>query len=715
MKLEAFRVQNFRSVEDSGWITTEDVTALIGTNESGKTNLLMPLWKLKPAKLGDVDPTADYPRMRFNEIRGTVPKPVFISAQFALSDELAEEIARLAEVHPADVATAIVHRNFDGEYTAEFPKANLQRSLRKSDLQALLSQAQADLEDLAPSKQEEPMKEAVLEVMNAVAAKVAGLPDPVTVEHIRDLATKLRAVDLSKAVKASEIRPRFERLPGDLDRRVEVLTQPAPEDVEGVTELVIEHMPAFVYYSNYGNLDSEIYLPHVIENLKRTDLGPKEEAKARTLKVLFDFVDLSPQEIWELGKETPVPPNQRPTDAQIEEGAKKKRQREILLQSASAKLTEKFREWWKQGDYRFRFQADGNHFRIWVSDDRRPEEVELENRSTGLQWFLSFYLIFLVESEDAHEGTILLLDEAGLSLHPLAQKDLSAFFENLARTNQLLYTTHSPFLVDPDHLDRVRKVFVGPDGRTRASSDLRAGELTSPEGKSGYAVHAALGLSISDGLLQGCQSIIVEGPSDQRYLTAIKNYLIGKGRINPGRDIIFMPSGGASGMKAVVPLLGGRNGELPHVILDSDAAGEGVAKSLTDGLYRGAEDRVIRVGDLLGLPDAEVEDLFPTDFLASVISRYLYRPSGIEEEFADVVKSGEPIVPQVEAYAALQGVSLTRGWKVEIAGLVKARLLNARHDPVPTEIGDRWEDLFDQIMGSVEATTAEGAPASRTS
>ncbi len=42
--------------------------------------------------------------------------------------------------------------------------------------------------------------------------------------------------------------------------------------------------------------------------------------------------------------------------------------------------------------------------RIWVSDDKRPEEIELEGRSTGLQWFLSFYLVFLVESADAHAG-----------------------------------------------------------------------------------------------------------------------------------------------------------------------------------------------------------------------------------------------------------------------------------------------------------------------
>lgn len=79
------------------------------------------------------------------------------------------------------------------------------------------------------------------------------------------------------------------------------------------------------------------------------------------------------------------------------------------MQSASTELTSKFRDWWKQGEYRFRFEADGNHFRIWVSDDKRPEDIELEGRSTGLQWFLSFYLTFLVESKDAHKNSIVLV------------------------------------------------------------------------------------------------------------------------------------------------------------------------------------------------------------------------------------------------------------------------------------------------------------------
>lgn len=60
MRVKRFRVTNFKSVDDSGWIDTDDVTALIGTNESGKTNILRPLWKFDPAKEGAIIATAGW-------------------------------------------------------------------------------------------------------------------------------------------------------------------------------------------------------------------------------------------------------------------------------------------------------------------------------------------------------------------------------------------------------------------------------------------------------------------------------------------------------------------------------------------------------------------------------------------------------------------------------------------------------------------------------
>lgn len=696
MRLTKFRVFGFRSVEDSGWIEVDRVTALIGTNESGKTNLLLPLWKLHPARGGEIKPTADYPRKRYNEIRTTDPKPVFISAQFELDPGLRKQIATMTSVDEDQVAVAQVDRDFEGEYSVGFPNANPTRHLDTDHILSLLTTARNEIEIAPATKTEEDLKAAMLTAIGESQDTVNAQSNDnsIHVAGLRDIQSRLTKVDPEHATRRSSIAPPYGRLRDAIDALVEAGSIPHPRENADARSAVVAALPKFVYYSNYGNLDSEIYLPHVIENMKRDDLGAKEEAKVRTLKVLFDFVRLEPQEILELGRDfrpSPSRPYEEPTEEDIARISEQKKQRSILMQSASAELTQKFREWWRQGEYRFRFEADGDHFRIWVSDDRRPEEVELEGRSTGLQWFLSFYLIFLVESRDAHEGAILLLDEPGLSLHPLAQKDLSQFFDGLSGTNPLLYTTHSPFLVDPDHLDRVKAVFIADDGSTGVSPDLRVTEAKSAQGRSLYPVYAALGLTVSETLLQGAQAVLVEGASDQNYLSAIKLLLIRQGKIRPVRELIFIPTGGVKGVRAVAPILAGKDDEPPFALLDSDGAGAQLANQLRNELYVSCADRLVMVGTFV--PDvkgAEIEDLIPTNLMATVVGRWLRG----EEDFEDQVRPGEPIVRQIEEYAKKSGLELEKGWKVDLSRRVKARLLERGERDVLDEHWERWTRLF---------------------
>lgn len=692
MKLLSFRVTEFRSVTDSGWIDADDVTALIGTNESGKTNLLLPLWKLNPAKDGEINPTADFPRKRYSEIRAMQRKPIFIRARFLMAVELRQQIAALAGITPESLSVVEISRDLGGQHRVSFPDAVVTTTIPQAVVAQTLGEAQREIDGLSVTKAEESYKDALLVGLKQALDALGDASAEINIDKVRDLQAVLEALPIESPAKKSSVAPRFGQLIDALADYQAKLSHPHPDDIQDVHNLVIEHMPAFVYYSNYGNLDSEIYLPHVIQNLNRPNLGSREEAKVRTLKVLFNFVKLEPQEILELGRD--AADQNSLTQQEIDRIAAKKKERDILLQSAGTELTLKFRDWWKQGEYRFRFQADGDHFRIWVSDDKRPEDIELEGRSTGLQWFLSFYLIFLVESAMSHKDAILLLDEPGVTLHPIAQKHLSAFFENLSATNQILYTTHSPFLVDADHLDRVKAVYVGEDGTTKVSSNLRAGEGSPNQSNSIYPVHAALGLSVSDALLQGCQVVIVEGPSDQHYLSAIKNNLIGKGLLKPKREIVFIPSGGVRGVAPIVSILGGKNEALPFVVLDADSSGRDFAQKLTTGLYKGMEDRVISIGEYCAFPDAEIEDLFPLSFLAKVANKFLRGP---DEDFQDVAIEGEPIVRQIEKFSKDNDIRLLPGWKVEIAAQAKSRLLREdllRSEP---ETQERWVSLFNRL------------------
>ena len=444
--------------------------------------------------------------------------------------------------------------------------------------------------------------------------------------------------------------------------------------IDGVTEFIATHMPKYVYYSNYGNLDSQIFLPQVLQNMNRTDLGVKDTAKARTLKTLFKYVNLDPKEITEMGTEA----NGSPNAAQIDATAKKKKEREILLSSAAAGFTKSFNEWWKQGNYTFDFKADGNYFRIWVSDAIRPEPIELEARSTGLQWFFSFYLVFLVESEQYHRNAILLLDEPGLTLHPLAQKDLFLFFKNLAQNNQIVYTTHSPFMVDSNHLERVRCVYVDVSGKTVTSSDLRAAERLKGKNQpqSIYPAHAALGISVSDTLLINCNPILVEGESDQLYLSALKNLLISKGKISPLKEIVFIPTGGVKGIKATSAILSGVNEIKPPVLIDGDKPAVKMFNELKSDFYAADTDKLIMVTEFSDISEAEVEDLLPKAKLAKIITRFLPKPEDTDEEFDDVVVENKPICNQIEDFAKTQDIDLGgKGWKVRLATMVKREIL----------------------------------------
>lgn len=627
----------------------------------------------------------------FGEIRSAPGEYCFIEADF-WTGAYTSEISSKAGINETEAKIVRLARFYDGEYYVEFPEFKRQTSVSRAEIVSEIEKCAAKIEDGPALKLEIELQERLVKGLREVVNK-APVNDELLAGDLRMVKEGVDSLIPEEPAKTSAIVPIIRQLSDSLNEIIKRIIAPQPGEKEGVRELVVSAIPSFVYYSNYGNLDSEIYLPHVVENLSRDDLGSRESAKARTLKVLFSFVQLQPEEILELGLDfrDVHGQNREPNTEEIAEIAEKKRTRSILLQSAGATLTKKFRDWWRQGDYRFRFEADGNHFRIWVADERRPTEVELENRSTGLQWFLSFYLVFLVESKGDHKRSILLLDEPGISLHPLAQRDLSEFFESLADTNQIIYTSHSPFLVDADRLERARKVYVAGDGTTKATANLRHSEGKDEQAGAAYAVHSALNLSVAESLLVGCHPVLVEGASDQHYLAAIKSLLLSAGKIKPKRELVFPPCGGTKTARVVASILTGRDETLPFVLLDSDSPGRRLADSLKGGLYASNPERVLSVADFVGFEKAEIEDLFPAEYLAGELDRIEREP---EERLSDVIKDEEPFVGQVEQWAKNQGVALDPHWKVHLSVRVKKRALSRGISDFSDAYIEKWVKMF---------------------
>ena len=709
-RLLRYRVSNFRSVMDSGWLDADRVTALIGVNESGKTNLLLPLWKLNPASEGALQPTSDYPKALFATIRSAPEQFQFITAEFDTGFEAAR-LADLAKLPREQVQRVSVARLYDGSFKVSFPDYRLDADAHVETALNALRDARAALESM-PS---DPLHHDATRLTSDLLDELRAAAN-VTGNDLRLARNCVAGLVPEDPPATSQIIPVLRGLQKTLGQQMAAMIAPDPAAREDVRRAVISCLPRFVYYSNYGNLDSEIYLPHVVDNLDRGDLGAKESAKARTLRVLFDFVGVQAQEILELGRDfrdirdeaeaRMIAENGRtglmrslwqrarghelkPDAALLAQIAEAKRTRSILLQSAGTKLTERFADWWKQGDYRFRFEADGNHFRIWVADARRPQEVELEHRSTGLQWFLSFFLVFLHEAEGAHENCVLLLDEPGHSLHPLAQRDLSAFFEGLALKNQILYTTHSPFLVDADRLARARKVFVGRDGSTRVSGDLLQAEGNDSQRGAGFAVRAALNLSVAEVSMGGAQPVLVQSRVEQTYLNVIKTLSIAAGQFIPQRDIVFAPACGAEVMPAMARLLSETRTEPPKLVLDGSARGREIAATLRD------KTPLILLDAVTGLAGSTVEDLFPVTDLAAQLDRVERRP---ERLFADTVKSGQTFVAQAQAWAEAESITLPENWRVQLAERMRHRMLEAG----PRQIADttlaQWQELLNVLI-----------------
>ena len=228
--------------------------------------------------------------------------------------------------------------------------------------------------------------------------------------------------------------------------------------------------------------------------------------------------------------------------------------RSVKLNSASLDISEKFNQWFGQRRHKIRYQADGRYFRIWVSDDRRPDvDIELESRSKGFQWFFSFYLVFLVESDEGHKDAILLLDEPGLHLHPTAQQELMAFFETLSKDNPLLYTTHSPFLIDGERIHRNRPVTEDETGHSRISVD------SWPEDRETiFRCKRRQATRWSGGLFQHKKNVLVEGLSDYLYLHALNLHCCALGRQGLPDDIYITPCGGTKLVGHIASLFLGR-------------------------------------------------------------------------------------------------------------------------------------------------------------
>ena len=690
MKALRFRVQHFRNIDDSGWIDLDLVTAFVGRNESGKTSLLQALYRFNPGSKAPYDLQRDYPRDRFHQHRAAVgiTGPPVCSVEFEIPDGIRQRIASLLPGGEAAPETATVHRHYDGRYTHDFEPPLPELLLRPTALLNAFNTFAQKIRPSRPSRNDDPAEYS--EWRSGTLQWVAESKDALNKhEDLRDsdaitLLTQLRASaeQYGTARTARAVDLLLTAIDGALDAaRVE-------PPIDRICQLVEESLPVFIYFENYGVLDSAIWLSRYLEDRDQDSSA----SRVRTVTAMFNQAGLDPVELATQGTDEMAEARRRGDTLSNEEAAEERRVKErraISLNAASNEISNKFSNWWHQRRHKIRYDADGDFFRIWVTDDRRENiEIELESRSKGFQWFFSFYLVFLAESDGEHKNAILLLDEPGLHLHPTAQQELIAFFEDLSRKNQILYTTHSPFLIDGDHLDRVRPVTESDEGRARITAGIWPQDRDTI-----FPLQAAAGYAMMKELFRHRKNLLVEGVTDYLYLTALSQHCASVGKVGLPDDIYIVPCGGTQKVGNLASLFLSERVR-PVILLDGDEAGRVRGEALLREVYRGHEAGVLMLDEVPEMPSTvtTIEDVVGAADIVEALRGITGKSLALDGE-----NRVEGTLPsQIKSAAQRQAVDLPDGWKASVAlGLVSAWAQGTRE--VPKHTLDAAGRLFKEI------------------
>ncbi len=671
MRLEAFRVQNYKKVRDTGWVTCGNLTAFVGKNEAGKSAIFRGLSNLNHSDDEHYDGLKEFPRRRYTTEFNSQDWPVS-TGRFSLDEAEQKTLASICPILDS-VESVEVTRHYSWDSTVEFIPPPQEDSVTTKELQEAVRNTIRAIQKLtAPEGKGEilgPMKETIVSALENMMGDGAGT----------DLATRPQIEQAINTITAQANEGWQQKLLSPLLPTFQELVERAEfdEKIQAAKNWVTENLPRFIYFDRIDVIDSAVHIPTFAVKVSQDGGAPR----IRATNCLFKQVGLDVNELAKLGLAMVQ------GEEAVDEVRRYVDERAILLSSASNAMTQKFEDWWEQRRHKFRYQIDGDYFRVWVSDDLDPSEIELDQRSMGMQYFFSFYVVFIVEAEGAHVNSILLLDDPGLHLHGTAQAKIVEFLEKLSKENQLLYTTHSPFMIDVDHLERTRAVYEDADGTTKVSEDVWPRDKDSL-----FPLQAALGYKLAQGLFISKRQLVVEGIIDLSLLKSLDLALAATGRTTLREDIVILPAGGVSNLLPLASMLIGHDVQVA-VLLDGDEPGRRGGQRLDDKLLAGKDRKSLFIGDFVDNSNAELEDIFPEEeYLSAVKEAY----PGVVLRFSKSDEAMPGVVRKVQALFERRKEGPFEKWKP--AMILRDRILKS-----PRNVNSSTLDVMENIFVSINS------------
>ena len=404
MRLKSVQITNFRSIRDSNEFDIDDITCLVGKNEAGKTTLLTALYRLNPIvpEAGVFNLDEDYPRGEVENYRialesKKITPAIVVKAVFILERE--------------DLLA--VKKDFGENILVNEDYLVLEKGYENRLIPTLVLNKEGIVASLKAKYQ------LSLEGMDAIR-------EASTLEQLLEILTPLS--DTSGIIQ---------------DAQNMIST--------GIENYIFEtyiknHVPKFLYFDEYYQMEGSVNIPALQARKQQNALKDSD-------RPILGLIDLSRLKIDDME-------NPQNTELLISR-----------LEGASNHLTGKILEYWSQNknieirfDIRPGLPGDKAEFRtgynllgrVW--NKKHKVSTPIVSRSRGFIWFFSFLAWFSTQKWTSN-SIILLLDEPALFLHAKAQEDMLRYIEKeLKPDHQVIYTTHSPFMVDPTRFDRTRIV-----------------------------------------------------------------------------------------------------------------------------------------------------------------------------------------------------------------------------------------------------------------
>ena len=420
MRLRRFRIRAFRCIHDSGDVTVGDLAAFVGRNESGKTTILQGLILLNRDEIvSDLDLCDEMVEELKSEIK--VAEGVF---------ELNEhEREFVKEKFPSlDIKRLKIFRtnkNPEIQYDFEDGKIGEEQNTNLRSWQSITSDLQNFI-DTIPNHIQERLDTDFFQ-LSSPPKTIGGFKKDLQIfdESIKSVASEEEEV----ISEWNELYPKIlENSDGFLN---------TSERLE-LEEFIKDNLhPRIVYFSDYKKILGNINLQDYLHGVKSSTSGNVEYVeefdRVETVRNLFYLAEL------ELDK--------------LEEYQNSPSKLIKLLNQASKKLTSRLNPAWKGEPIHVELRFNpGNIMSVIISDVHRDGTITntglLNRRAEGFKWTFSFIINFAAETQRSElKEAILLLDEPARNLHPTQQRGISDMLKNLAGTNQVLYATHSPFMI----------------------------------------------------------------------------------------------------------------------------------------------------------------------------------------------------------------------------------------------------------------------------